>query len=83
MRKRGKVTRLSHRDEADFYRVNIMFSANTIKEDLKRLYDMAIYNAEMADPLARELEADDLRRNAEYILEQIETDVEEITRLVR
>ena len=82
-KRRDKIIQISHRDEADFYKIDISFSTETIKENLQKLYGIAAYNSEMEDPFLREFEADDLRRNTEYLLEQIATDVDEIIKYVR
>ena len=81
--RRGKVIKISHRDEADYYRVEILISTNAIQEDLKRLYELAAYNAEMEDGLVRDMDAYDLTSNIKHHIEQIEINATKLMHLVR
>ena len=80
---RRRIVKISHKDEADYYKVKILISTNTIQEDLKQLYELASYNAEMEDGFVRDMDAYDLAGNIRYNLEQIELDLEQLTGLVR
>ena len=80
---RRKIVKFSNRDEADYYRVEILTSTWAIQEDLKRLYDLASYNAEMEDPFLRDMDAYDLTNNIKYNVEQIEINATKLMNLVR
>ena len=81
--RRGKIIRISHKEEADHYRVEILIGTQAIQDDLKRLYELASYNAEMEDPFIRDMDSYDLKTNIQYNLEQIEINATKLMNLVR
>ena len=80
---RRKIVKFSNRDEADYYRIQILIHTQAIQDDLKRLYDLASYNAEMEDPFLRDMDAYDLTNNIRYNVEQIEINATKLMNLVR
>ena len=81
--RRRKIIKISHREEADYYRVEILTSTWAIQEDLKRLYDLAAYNAEFEDGFIRDMDAYDLTTNIKHHIEQIEINSTKLANLVR
>lgn len=81
--RRRKIVKFSNRDEADYYRVEILIHTQAIQDDLKRLYELAAYNAEMEDGFVRDMDAYDLASNIRYNLEQIEINTTKLMNLVR
>ena len=81
--RRGRIIRISHKEEADYYRVEILIGTQAIQDDLKRLYELASYNAEMEDPFIRDMDSYDLKTNIQYNLEQIEINATKLMNLVR
>lgn len=82
-RRRRKVTKISFRQEADFYLVQIQDDIYATREVLDSLTELAIYNAEMEKPHLRLLEADDMRHIITGRLDEIEQLAEMVTGFVR
>ena len=78
-----KVVKISHRDEAEYYREESLEQIETIKKDLGRLCELATYNAEMEDYRIRETEAYDLCDHIEYLLDKIDLNVAQIAYYVK
>ena len=81
--RRRKIVQFSHKEEADYYRVEILIHTQAIQDDLKRLYELASYNAEMEDGFIRDMDAYDLMTNIKYNVEQIEINATKLMNLVR